>query len=129
MRSGRSPLAERRPYQHDTVLRHRWRRMDADFTGHEIDRLAVAVHGHLFQIDDAVLAERLNRRAGPRIERHEPEPDRDVQDSLLSAIGPVREAAARQLARRHGAALSFMLAMDPEQLTGCRVERDDGSPG
>src|SRR2546430_13592792 len=64
------------------------------------DLLAGAEHVALFQIDDAVLAELIEHRSGVRVERDEPIAGRDVEHAIVSAaIGPVRDAAARQLSR------------------------------
>src|SRR5262245_4361755 len=41
------------------------------------------------QVDDAVRAERRNRRAGFRVERDQAIARRDIEDPLLSAVGPV----------------------------------------
>ena len=64
---------------------------------------------------------------GLRVERDEPVARRDVEDSLIAPVGPVREAAAGQRTRRRGAALAFVLAMHPRLRAGRRVERDDGA--
>ena len=49
-------------------------------------------------------------------ERDEPIARRDVENPLLFAVGPVREAAARKLARRRRAARAFALAVHPQLL-------------
>ena len=66
--------------------------------------------------------------AGLRVERDEEEPGRDVEDPFLFAVGPVRHAASRQLARRGGAARAFGLAVHPPQLARRGVERDHRPP-
>ena len=45
-----------------------------------------------------------------------------------AAVGPVRHAAARQLARRAGGARALGLGVHPAQLAGRRVERDHRAP-
>ena len=98
--------------------------MQSDFAG---DQVEVLIDLQL-QIDDAVLAEARDGRAGLRIERDQPVAGRDVEDPRLPAVAPVREAAARQLPRRRRAARAFVLAVHPEHLAGRGVERDDGAP-
>ena len=100
------------------------RGVQTDLAGDEVHRLIVV----LLQIDDAVFAEARDRSAGFRVERDEAIARRDVEDPFFAAVGPVRQAAARELARRGFAALAFVLAVHPQQLAGCRVERDDGPP-
>jgi len=100
------------------------RRMEADLAGDEIHLLIVVQ----LQIDDAALAEPGDRHAGPGIEGDEPIAWRDVQDPIVPAIGPVREAATRELTRRGRAACALVLAVHPQQLAGCAVERHHGAP-
>ncbi len=83
----------------------------------------------LLQIDNAILAEARDRNAGLCIERDEPVAGRDVENPFLTAIGPVREAASRELARRLRTALPFALAMHPHLLARRRIESDDGPAG
>ena len=52
---------------------------------------------------------------------------RHVDDALVVAALPEREAAARELARRFLAARAFVQAVDPELLAGRGVERRDGA--
>ena len=71
-------------------------------------------------------AERADRRAGLRVERDEPIAGRDVENALVAlAVGPVRDAAARQLARRGGGALPFAQLCTQISSPVLRVERDD----
>ena len=89
----------------------------------------VAEHRALLQIDDAVRAERADRRAVLRVERDQAVAGRDVEDAFVAAaVGPVRDAAARQLPRRDAGALSLAQAVRPDQLAGLAVERDDRAP-
>ena len=97
--------------------------MQADFAGDQIDFLVVI----FFQIDDAVLAEARDGRAGLGVERDQPVAGRDVEDALFLAVGPISEAAAGKLARRGLAALAFVLAMHPEHLAGGGIQRDHGA--
>ena len=60
-------LPERGADDHD-VAGDRRRRVQADLAGLEIDLLLVAVHDADLQIDDAVFAERRDRRAGLRVQ-------------------------------------------------------------
>src|SRR5207302_7522643 len=57
----------------------------------------------------------------------EPESGRHIEDSLLPSVGPIRQSAARELARGGAAAFSFMLTMGPEQFAGGRVQGDHGA--
>ena len=66
------------------------RRVEADASGRHVD-LLIEVE---LQVDDASAAEAGHRGAGLRVERDEAVPRRHVQDPLLLAIGPVREATA-----------------------------------
>ena len=67
--------------------------------------------------------------AGPGVERDEAIARRHVEDAFLFAVGPVREPAARELARRRAAARALVLTVHPLQFSGGRVERDDRTPG
>ena len=75
------------------------------------------------------MPKRRDRIAGFCVERDEAVARRDVENSLFAAVGPVRQAAAGELPRRCRAALTFVLAVHPQQLAGGRVECDDGPPG
>src|SRR5439155_5951663 len=111
------------------VLDDERRRVDADLAGLEIDLLPLADHGPLLEIDDAVGAERIDHRAGVRVERDETIARRDVDDAVVAAaVGPVRESAARELPRRDAGAFALTQAVRPHQLAGLAVERDDRSP-
>ncbi len=108
------------------VARDRRCRVHADFTGLEINLLLVAVHDADFQVDEPVLAERGDRRAGLRVQLREPIARRDVDDALVAAaVGPVGQASARQLTGREAGALPFTHAVRPDQLAGLRIDRDD----
>src|SRR6185436_982336 len=63
-----------------------------------------------------------------RVERDQAVAGGDVEDALVAlAVGPVRDAAARQLPRRNRGAVALAVAVRPDQLTGAAVERDHGS--
>ena len=65
------------------------------------------------------LAERGDDGAGLRVERDEAVAGRHVEDALVAlAVGPVRHAAARELARRDRGALALAQAVRPDQLAG-----------
>ena len=81
----------------------------------------------LLQIDDAVDAEAVDGPPDRGVERDHLIPGRDVDDALLLAVGPVRQAAPRELPRRRFAAFALVEAVDPELFTGCGVERNDGT--
>ena len=124
----RQPFAERRA-DDDRVLGDRRRRVEPDLAALEIDLLSLADHGADLHVDDAVLPERRDGDAGLRVERDEAIAGRDVDDAIVAlAVGPVREAAARELPRRVDGARAFLLGMHPDQLAGLRVERDHRSP-
>ena len=82
----------------------------------------------LLQIDDAVRSKAGDRLAGARIERHEPVAGRNVEDSLLLPIGPIREAAADSWRGAACAARAFVLAVHPQQLAGRGVQGDHRAP-
>ncbi len=114
----------------DHVLRDDGSRVETDFSGLEIDLLAVAEHDADLHVDDAVLAERAHGLPGLRVERDEAISRRDVDDAIVAfAVAPVREPAARELTGRRRAARAFGVAVNPEQLAGGRVERDHGPAG
>ena len=122
-------LLERRADE-DHVLDDGRRRMQPDLAGLEVDLLALAEDGALLHVDDAALSKRRNHRAGPGIERDQAVAGRHVEDALVAlAVGPVRHAAARQLARRDRGAVALAVAVRPDQLTAAAVERDDGAAG
>ena len=123
------PFAERGADDHD-VLYHRRRRVQTDLAGLQIDLLAGAEHGALFQIEHTVAAERVDQATGSRVERHETVAGRDIENTVVSApVSPVREPAPRQLTRRNTGAPSLTHAVRPHQLAGFSVERDDGASG
>ena len=127
VRDDREAFLERRADEHHVVDDGR-RRVQADFAGLEIDRLPIAEDRAFLQVDDAVLAERRDRLAGLRIERDHAVAGGDEDHSIVAfAVGPVRDAAAGELARRDRGAVAFAEAVDPHQLAGLGVERDDRS--
>src|SRR5207249_93086 len=98
-RDGRA-FPEGRTDDHN-VFRNRGRGVETDLACLQVDWLAIAEIRALLQIDDAVLAERADHAPGLGVERDETVARRDVQDAIVAAaVGPVRDAAARQLARR-----------------------------
>ena len=109
----------------DDVFRNHRRRVQADLRRHRIDHLVVV----LFQIDEAVFAERRDAHAGLRVQRDELIARRHVENSLLASIGPVRQAAARELPGRHRGAGAFAFAVHPQLFARFRIERDDRPPG
>ena len=94
--AGRHATRAMRGADDDDVAGDRRRGMQPDLARHRIDLLIVV----LLQVDDAVVAEPRDAHAGLRVQRDELIAGRDVEDALLFAVGPVREAAARELARR-----------------------------
>src|SRR5262249_58154707 len=90
-----------------------------DLAGLVVDLLALAEHRALLHVDDAALAERLDHRAVLGIQLDQAEAGGDVEDALVAlAVGPVRDAAARELTRRDRRAVPFAIAMRPDQLAG-----------
>ena len=121
---GRHAFSESRADNH-CILRHDRCGLDADFTRFQVgENVLVIVE---FEIHQSVLSEGRNAHAGLRVQTDEPESRGNVKNSLLSSVGPIREAAARELPRGGAAALSFMLAMNPEQFAGGRVQRNHGA--
>ena len=80
------------------------------------------------QIHDAAGAEAGDRRPGLRVQRDQAIARRHVENALLAAVGPVGEAAARQLPRRGGAARALPARCASTTARRCRIERDDGAP-
>jgi hypothetical protein len=79
----------------------------------------------LLEIDDTAGAEALHGRSCARVERDELIARRHVDHARVVAALPVCEPAARELARRDLAALTFIEPMHPEQLAIRRIECDD----
>ena len=128
VRRDRHPFLERRSDQ-DDVFRNRRRRVQARLAALQID-LLVGVSDHAdFEIDDAVLPECRNRRAGFCVQRDQSIARRHVDHTVVAfAVGPVRQTAARQLARRFHGALPFELGMHPQQLAGVGLRCEHRSP-
>ena len=116
----RRAAGQMRGADHNHVVGDNRGRLPRDLAFDEIDLLIEL----LLQVDDAVPAEALDRVAGFGVKRHELVANGDVEDALLLAVGPVREAAARQLARGRDGALALVQAVHPQHLARERVERD-----
>ena len=108
----------------DNVFGNHRRRVQADLRRHRIDHLVIV----LFQIDEAVFAKRRDAHASLRVERDELISRRHVENSLLASIGPVREAAARELPGRRSGAGAFAFAVHPQLFACFRIERDNRAP-
>src|SRR5439155_6016158 len=119
VRFRRPTLEKRGSDQDDAVLGHRRCRVDSDLAGDEIDLLPFTEDDAFLQIDDAVLAERPNARARLRVQTDESIAGRHVHDPFVAAVGPVADAAARQLTGRRGGSRAFVLRMRPAELA-CR---------
>ena len=63
--------------------------------------------------------------SGLRIEGDHLVARRDIEDSLFLAVAPVRQAPARQLARRDFAAFPFGKTEHPAHLAVGRIQRHD----
>ncbi len=122
--AGRRAAGKMRGADDHDVFRNDGRRVETDLAGLQIDRLVI---GRL-QIDDAVDAEAGDRHAGLGVERHHPVARRHVNNAfVIPAVGPVRQAAARELTRRRFPALAFVLAVHPQLLARFRVHGHDGA--
>jgi hypothetical protein len=94
----------------------------------DLHLLPLAVHqlaeDHAFlQIDDTALAERRHRLSGLRVQLDEAVANGEEEDALVAfAVRPVREAAARELARRDLGAPTLIHAVDPSLFTGARID-------
>ncbi len=98
----------------------------------DLHLLAVLVDHHaLLEVDDALLAEGLDRVAGLGVERHEAVAGGDVVDAVVGlAVGPVGDAAAGQLTGRPARrAFALVHAVHPLLFAGLAVERDDRAAG
>ena len=123
------PLGHRRLHDDDVVDDER-RRVRADFARLERDLTLSCRHlpktTPSFRSTTPSLPNGGDRLAGLRVQLDEAIADRHVDDPLVAlAVGPVRQAAARELARRHLRAPALVHAVHPLQLAGLRVERHD----
>src|SRR5256885_10212882 len=98
----------------DHIFRNDRSRVQSDFARDEIDLLIVIE----FQIDHAVPAETRHRGSCLCSQSDEAVAWRHVQNSLLTPVCPVRQAASRQLPWGIAAAWSFALAVSPQKLAG-----------
>src|SRR6185503_17684913 len=119
----RNAAAQMRGADDDRVAGDDRGSMQADLAVDQIHGLVVFE----LQIDHAVLAEARDRVASLRVERDEPVAWRDVDNSLLAAVAPVRKPASGKLARRGVTTRPLDFAVDPEHLAGGRIERDDST--
>ena len=119
------PVGERAADEHH-VARHGRGGVGPDGAGREVDGPPVADHGRRLEVHRPARAEAGDPRPGAGVERHEAEADRHVEDARLFAVGPVRQPAPGQAARRRRGPLPLVLAVHPEQLAGRGVERDHG---
>ena len=120
----RNTCGEVRGADDDRVLGNHRRGMEADVSGLQVDHLIVV----LLQVHDAAGSEAAHQGAGLRIQRNHPIAGRDVQDAFLAAVGPVRQPAAGELARRRLGAFAFHFAVHPLELAGRRIQRHDRAP-
>src|ERR1041385_756319 len=119
---GRGAFAKRRA-DDDHVATHDRRALESDLAGREVGRDGLVDVG--LEIDGPVRAEARDSRARLRVERDEAIARRDVEDSLLASVSPIREAAPGELSRRGRSALALVLPVNPFLSAGCGVERDD----
>src|SRR6185295_9651438 len=102
VRLRRAAFEHRRADHHHAVLGDRRRRVQPDLAGLAIDLLLLPDHHLVFQIDDAVAAERRDAYAGSRVEGDEAVAGGDVENPFVAAVGPVGDAATGELSRRRG---------------------------
>src|SRR5271165_1511020 len=105
----------------DDVVGDHGRGVQADVGAQGVDLLVVV----FLEIDRAVFAEAGDGDAGFRVERDQAIARGDVEDALFAVAGPVRQAAAGELARGGASAIAFVLEMHPEHFAGRGVERYD----
>ncbi len=111
---------------HHGVFRNYGRRLHPDFSGLQVRENLLVVMA--FQIDHAVFSKRGDPLASLGVQANQPEAGRNVENALIHAVRPVRQTAPGKLPRRRAAALAFVLAVNPQQFTTLRVERDDRAP-
>ena len=75
----------------DNVLRDDRGRVQSDFARDQIDLLIVVE----FQIDNAILSEARHGGSCLRVQRHQTITGRDVQNSFITSVCPIRQAASR----------------------------------
>src|SRR5262245_33880063 len=120
----RRSFAERGADDDDIAADDR-RALESDLTCHEVrENRLIDVR---LEIDDAVRSKARNGRAGFRIERDQTIAWRDVEDTFLSSVGPIRETASGERTWGRGAAWTFVFSMNPALRTGRSVERDDSA--
>src|ERR1700722_1955995 len=122
----RHSFAKRRT-DDDRVLGYNGRRLKADLAGRQIRKDGLIVVE--LQVHHTALAERGYDLAVLRFETNQTVPRRYIENPLLLAVGPIGEASTGKLARSRGAALSFMLAVNPQQFAGRGIERNRGAAG
>src|SRR5689334_11003493 len=120
----RRPFAKRRA-DDDHVAPHHRRALKSDLAGYEVghDRL-IDVR---LEVDGAVGAKARDSRAALGVECDQPIARCDIENSFFAPVGPIREAAPGELARRGGPSLAFVLAMDPLLRARRRIQCDDGA--
>ena len=104
------PTRQVRRAHNDRVSGHDRRGVQTDLAGNEIHCL---VH-LLLEIDDAVFSKPGYRPADLGVESDHVVARCDVDDPLLTAVGPVRQATARKLSRRCFPALALVVAVLPQ---------------
>ena len=104
----------------DDVVADRGRRVEPDICRRQVDSRLIEL---CLEVDDPVPAKRWNRHAGFRVQRDEVIAGRDSENALVSlAIGPVRDASPRSLARRTFTALALVHAPHPQLLARFGVD-------
>src|SRR5262245_42733371 len=116
VRADGRPFTERRSDDRH-VIPNRRRGMPPNLSFLEIDRLAVAVHSANFQINDAVVTKRADRRAVFRIQLDQAVTRGHVQNAFIAAaVSPIRESTAGQLTWREPRAKTFAQTVLPDLL-------------
>ena len=116
-RSRRAAGQVRRSDDDGVVDRDRGR-VQADLAGDQVDVLVEV----LLQVDDAVVAEVGQPLAGERVQADQVVAGGDVEDLSVAAVIQPGQPAPRQPPRRRRAPLAFVVAVEPEDLAGGRVE-------
>jgi hypothetical protein len=88
------------------------RGVQTNLASHEVHRLIVIQ----LEIDDSTSAEARDRITGFCVERDEAVARRDVENPFFAAVGPVRQAASRELPWGCRAAITLVLAVHPQEL-------------
>src|SRR5580704_13659916 len=97
--------------------------METCLTGFEVDLLASAGYHPFLQVHHSVFSEPADRLAGVGVQRHQAVTRSYEYHAIVAlAVGPIGKAPTRKLSRCDGCALAFAQAVDPDYLSGLRVQ-------